>query len=41
MDKLSLVQVIDGFGQGVIVAIDLAANGRFDASLGQALGVAD
>ena len=41
VDQFSLVEAIDGFGQGVVVTITLAADGRFDAGLGQSLGVAD
>ena len=41
MDQFGLVKAVDGFGQGVVVGIALAADGRFDAGLGQALGVAD
>ena len=41
MDQFRLVQIVDGFGQGVVVTITLAADGRFDAGLGQSLGVAD
>ena len=41
MDQFGLVQTIDGFGQGIVVAVPLAADGRLDAGLGQALGMAD
>lgn len=41
MDQFGLVQAVDGFGEGVVVAIALAADGRLDAGFRQALGVAD
>jgi len=36
MNELSLVQAIDGFSKGIIVAISPVANCEFDASFGQA-----
>lgn len=41
VNQLGLVQPVDGFGQGVVVAIALATNRGLDAGLGQSLGVAD
>src|SRR5664279_2570409 len=41
MNQLGLVEPIDGLGQGVVVAVALAAHRRLDASFGQALAVAD
>lgn len=40
-NQLGLVQTVDGLGQGVVIAVTLAAHGRLDAGLGQSLGVAD
>ena len=40
-DNLSLEQADDRLGESVVVAIADAADGRLDASIGQALGVAD
>jgi hypothetical protein len=41
MDYLRLVEAVDGLGQGIIVGISDAADGRFNACFGKALGVAD
>jgi hypothetical protein len=41
MYQLSLVQIVDGFGEHVIIAAALAARGWFNAGLDQALAVAD
>lgn len=41
MDQPRFVQAIDGVGQGVIVAITLAANQRCNSSFGKLLAVAD
>lgn len=41
MKQFGLVQAIDGFGESVVLAVALAADGRFDVGFGQALGVVD
>ena len=41
MDYLRLVEAVDGLGQGIIIGISDAADGRFNACFGKALGVAD
>ena len=41
MDDLGLVEAVDRFGEGVVVAVADAADRRLDAGLGQALGVFD
>ena len=41
MDHLGLVKPVDGFGEGVVVAVADASHGRLDAGFGQALGVFD
>ena len=41
MDQLGLVEPVDGLGQGVVVAVALAADRGLDACLGQSLAVAD
>lgn len=41
MDHLRLVQPVDDFGQGVVVAVAHVADGGFDAGLGQPFGIAD
>jgi hypothetical protein len=41
MDDLGLVKSVDGFGQSVVVAVADAADGRFNARLGQPLAVAN
>ena len=39
MDQLGFVEAVDGFGQGVVVAVADATDGGLDAGIGQALGV--
>jgi len=39
MDDFCLVQTVDGFGQGVVVAVAAAANRGFNGSLCKALGL--
>src|SRR5664279_2832391 len=41
MNQLGLVEPIDSFCQGVVVAVALGAHRRLDASFGQALAVAN
>jgi hypothetical protein len=41
MDDFGLVETVDRFGQGIVVAVADAAHGGFRASLGEALGVFD
>jgi hypothetical protein len=41
MDQLCLVQPVDGFGQGIVVAVADAADGGLDARFGQTFGVFD
>src|SRR6202162_3667356 len=41
VDYLGLVEAVDGLGQGVVVAVADAADGRLDPGFGQALGVFD
>ena len=41
MDQLGLVQAIDRLGQGIVIAVPLAAYRRFYPRCGQPLGVAD
>ena len=41
MDDLGLVEAVDRFGEGVVVRVADAANGRFDPGFGKALGVLD
>src|SRR5205807_10582372 len=41
MDHLGLVETVDGFGESIVVGISDAADRRFDACFGQALGVFD
>ena len=41
MDQLSLVQPVDRLGQGIVVAVALAADRRLDAGLGKPLGVSN
>ena len=41
VDHLGLVQAVDRLGQGVVVAVALAADGGLDAGLGETFGVAD
>jgi hypothetical protein len=40
-DELGLVKAVDGFGERVVIAVADTADGWFDASLNQALGVFD
>jgi hypothetical protein len=40
-NDLRLEESDHGFGEGVVVAVAPAADGRFDAGLGQSLGVAN
>jgi hypothetical protein len=41
MDDLGLVEAIDRFGEGVVVRVADAADGRLDPGFGKALGVLD
>jgi hypothetical protein len=41
MDHLGFVEAIDGFGEGIVVAVPDAANRRFDARRGKPLGIFD
>jgi hypothetical protein len=41
MDDLSLVEAIDRFGEGVVVRVADAADGRLDPGFGETLGVLD
>src|ERR1700761_5034451 len=41
MDQLGLVKPVDGFSQGIVVAVADVSHGRLDASFGQALCVFD
>ena len=41
MDDLSLVEAIDRFGEGVVVRVADAADGRLDPSFGETLSVLD
>ncbi len=41
MNELGFVEAIHGFREGVIIGIADAADGRFDAGIEQALGIAD
>jgi hypothetical protein len=41
MDDLRLVEAIDRFGEGVVVGVADAADGRLDPGLGETLGVLD
>ncbi len=40
VNQRGLLQTVDGLGQGVVVAVALAAHRGLDARLGQSLGVA-
>ena len=41
MDDLRLVEAIDRFGEGVVVGVAGAADGRLDPGFGETLGVLD
>jgi len=41
MDQLGLVTAIDGFDQGIVLAVALAADRRRDAGFGQAFATAN
>src|SRR3954453_8434554 len=41
MDQLGFVEAVDGFGEGVVVAVTDAANRRLDARRGKPLGILD
>ena len=41
VNQLGPGEPVDGPGQGVVIAVALTANERFDACFGQPLGVAD
>ena len=41
MDDLGLVEAVDRFGEGVVIRVANAANGRLDARLGEPLGVSN
>ena len=41
MDQFRLVQTIEGLGQGVVIAVPLAADGRFNTGFRQAFGITD
>ncbi len=41
VNQFGLVQAVDGLGQGVVIAVALAAHRRLDASFRQSLGVAN
>jgi hypothetical protein len=41
MDNLGLEQAVDGFGEGIVVAVADAADGGFDPGFCQALGVSN
>jgi hypothetical protein len=41
MDDFCFEKSVDGFGQGVVIAVADAAHRRFDAGIGQSLGVAN
>ena len=41
VDDLSLEQPVDRLGQGIVVTVAHAADGRFDSRLSQSLGVAN
>src|SRR4051794_13753103 len=41
MDHLGFVEAVDGFGEGVVVAVTDAANRRLDACRGKTLGILD
>jgi hypothetical protein len=41
VDHLGFLEAFDGLGQGVVIAVANAADGRLDPGLGEALGVLD
>ena len=41
MDHLGFVEAVDGFGEGIVVAVTDAADRRLDARLGEPLGIFD
>jgi hypothetical protein len=41
MDDLSLVEAVDRFGEGVVIRVADAAEGRLDPGFGETLGVLD
>ena len=41
MDDLGFVETVDGFGESIVIGISNTADGRFDTSFSQALGVFD
>src|SRR4051812_26258415 len=41
MDHLGFVEAVDGFGEGIVVAVTDAANRRLDARRGKPLGIFD
>src|SRR3954463_423125 len=41
MDHLSFVEAVDGFGEGIVVAVADAADRRLDARRGKPLGIFD
>ena len=41
MNDLGFVEAVDGLGESIVVAVSDAADGGFDASLGQAFSVLD
>ena len=41
MDDFGFVETVDRFGEGVVVRVADAADGRFDSGFGETLGVLD
>ena len=41
MDHLGFVEAVDGFGEGIVIAVPDAANRRLDARRGKPLGIFD
>ena len=41
MDQLGFVKAVDGFGEGIVVAVADTANRRLDARRGKPLGIFD
>src|SRR3954447_25561655 len=41
MDDLGFVEAVDGFGEGIVVAVPDAADRRLDARRGKPLGILD